>query len=98
MKKVLFLQGSAITINTTLSYIWTEVDYTEELSKITIPSMIMWGKYDLVIPYNQGEEAYDNIGSTKKTWVFFESSGHSAMMDEHEKFKLKMIEFIEANK
>ncbi len=89
---------SAITINTTLSYIWTEIDYTKELSKITIPSMIMWGKYDLVIPYKQGEEAYDNIGSTKKTWVFFESSGHSAMMDEYKKFEQEMIKFIEANK
>ena len=89
---------SAITINTTLSYIWTEIDYTQELSQITIPSMIMWGKYDLVIPYKQGEEAYDNIGSNKKTWVLFESSAHSAMMDEYEQFEQEMIKFIEANK
>ena len=89
---------SAITINTTLSYIWTEVDYTQELNKITIPSLIMWGKYDLVIPYNQGEEAFANIGSTKKTWVLFDKSGHSPMMDEYEKFENEMIKFIEANK
>jgi pimeloyl-ACP methyl ester carboxylesterase len=89
---------SSITINTTLSYIWTTVDYTKDLSKIKIPSMIMWGKYDLVIPYNQGEEAFNNIGSAKKTWVLFESSGHSPMMDEHEKFANEMIKFIEANK
>jgi pimeloyl-ACP methyl ester carboxylesterase len=89
---------SAITINSTLSYIWTEVDYTQELSKITIPSMIMWGKYDLVIPYVQGEEAYNHIGSTDKTWVLFDSSGHSPMMDEYKKFEREMIRFIEANK
>jgi len=89
---------SAITINTTLSYIWTEVDYTQELNKIKIPSLIMWGKYDLVIPYKQGEEAYNNIGSTKKTWVLFDKSGHSPMMDEYERFENEMIKFIEANK
>ena len=89
---------SMMTINTTLSYIYTEIDYTKDLSKIKIPSMIMWGKYDLVIPYNQGEEAFKNIGSAKKTWVLFESSGHSPLMDEYEKFTNEMIKFIEANK
>ena len=89
---------SSMTINITLSYIWTEIDYTKELSKITIPSLIMWGKYDLVIPYNQGEEAYNNIGSSKKDWVLFNSSGHSPMLDEYDKFEQEMINFIEANK
>jgi len=89
---------SMMTINTTLNYIYTEIDYPQELNKITIPSMIMWGKYDLVIPYNQGEEAFNNIGSAKKTWVLFEASGHSPLMDEYEKFTNEMIKFIEANK
>ncbi len=89
---------SAITINTTLSYIWTEIDYTQELNTISIPSMIMWGKYDLVIPYKQGQEAYDSIGSIHKTWVLFDKSGHSPMMDEYKKFEDEVIKFIEANK
>jgi pimeloyl-ACP methyl ester carboxylesterase len=97
-ESILLTSISFMTINTTLSYIWTEIDYTQELNKITIPSMIMWGKYDLVIPYNQGEEAYNNIGSSEKTWVLFDKSGHSPMKDENEKFKREMINFIEANK
>ena len=97
-ESILTASISFMTINTTLSYIYTEVDYTQDLNKITIPSMIMWGKYDLVIPYKQGVEAYDNIGSAKKTWVLFEKSGHSAMMDEYEKFSNEMIKFIDANK
>jgi len=88
---------SSVVVNNNLSYIWTEIDYTQELNTITIPSMVMWGKYDLVIPYNQGEDAYNHLGSSKKTWVSFEESGHSPMMDEYEKFTNEVIKFIEAN-
>ena len=96
-ESVIITSINSITINSTLSYIWTEADYTQELNRITIPSLIMWGKYDLVIPYKQGEEAYENIGSAEKTWVLFNSSGHSPMMDEYEKFENEMIRFIDAN-
>ena len=89
---------SAITINATLSYILTEIDYTKVLSTIKIPSLILWGKYDLVLPYKQGEEAYENIGSKQKTWVLFDKSGHSPMIDEYEKFEQEVITFIEINK
>ncbi len=85
-------------VNTSLQDIWKTVDYTGKLKNITIPSLIMWGEYDLVIPYNMGQEAYDAIGSADKKWVLMHTSGHSPMANEPEKFREEIDNFIQAHK
>jgi pimeloyl-ACP methyl ester carboxylesterase len=89
---------SGVVVNTALNYLWTTLDYTSQLNQITIPSLIMWGEYDLVIPYNMGLEAYNAIGSEDKSWVLFHASAHSPMMNEPELFDQEVIDFIEAHK
>ncbi len=89
---------SSIVVNSSLSYIWENLDYTPQLKNITIPSLIMWGEYDLVIPYDLGQQAYDSIGSADKTWVLFHASGHSPMVNEPRKFADELDKFIEAHK
>ena len=78
--------------------IWNTIDYTDRLHEITIPSLFLWGDYDLVIPPELGEEAYENIGSTDKQFILYEKSGHSPLMNEYEKFASDMRNFIERYK
>lgn len=70
------------------------LNLTPELHKISIPVLFLWGKYDMVLPVELGNKAYDNIGSTDKEIFVFQNSGHSAMLTETYLFSQKVIEFV----
>lgn len=74
------------------------VDLTNYLHKIKIPSLIIWGEYDLVVPKELAKTAYLNLGSTEKDTVFFARSGHSPMVNEPDKFVRVLSDFIEKHK
>ncbi len=78
--------------------VFEDVDYTDQLSEITIPSLILWGKYDMVVPTTFAQEAFDNIGSTSKKLVIFEESGHSPNVTEPELFASEVIQFMNEHK
>lgn len=70
--------------------------YTQDMSKITLPTSILWGKYDGCIPSPLAQDAYDNIGTSpaEKTLFLFENSGHSPYIEEKALFNQKVVEFI----
>lgn len=72
--------------------------YTNDLYKITIPSLILWGKYDFVVPPSLGYEAMQLISSTEKELVIFENSGHSPMDTESEAFVTAVKTFVNKHK
>lgn len=71
---------------------------TNELHKINIPTLLLWGKYDFVVPPALGESAYANLGTTDKELVIFDFSGHSPMDNEASKFADEVEEFVELYK
>ncbi len=73
-----------------------EVALTNELKKVTIPTLILWGKYDFVVPPALAYDAFKTISSTNKKIVIFEKSGHSPMDNEWEAFTKEVTIFIEA--
>jgi len=74
-----------------------KVSFADSLSGITLPSLVLWGKYDLVVPTKFAEEAFENLGSTEKELFIFERSAHSPMASESELFADKVIEFINSH-
>lgn len=74
------------------------VSFTDRLSEITIPSLVLWGKYDVVVPTLYAQEAFDNLGSSDKELFIFEKSAHSPMYTEPNLFADKVIEFINEHK
>jgi len=78
--------------------LFEKVSFTDRLSEITIPSLILWGKHDMVVPPAFAQEAYDHLGSTVKEMVIFEESGHSPMDTEGDLFAESIITFINQNK
>lgn len=75
-----------------------KVAMTDELYKISIPTLLLWGKYDFVVPPALGESAFANISSTEKELVIFDYSGHSPMDTEAAKFVDEVVEFVELYK
>lgn len=95
------LLTSAITGRITNAYLSAEVEksaLTDELQKITIPSLFIWGLYDLVVPLQLGVDAFNEVSSTDKKLVIFERSGHSPMINEPEKFSIEVLDFVERTK
>ena len=71
---------------------------TDRLGEITVPSIFLWGKYDLVVPPALGVSAYNLVNTKEKKIVIFEKSGHSPMSNEPELFVSEFKEFVELYK
>ncbi|WP_299123035.1 alpha/beta hydrolase [uncultured Winogradskyella sp.] len=78
--------------------LFQNIDYKDRLSEITIPSLVLWGRYDMVVPIQFAQDSFDNLGSSEKELVIFENSGHSPMSTEPALFAEKVIAFINENK
>ena len=77
--------------------LFQNINFTDQLSEITIPSLVLWGRHDMVVPIQFAQDSYNNLGSTDKELVIFENSGHSPMLTEPTLFAEKVIGFINAN-
>lgn len=73
---------------------------TSELFKVNLPTLILWGRYDFIVPPTLGQDCFDYISTpvNKKKLVFFEKSGHSPMNNEADKFSAEVISFVASNK
>lgn len=74
------------------------LNLSNDLSKITTPSLVLWGRYDFVIPPVFAEDAFEKIGTTEKHLVYFENSAHSPMMNEPDEFVTAVKDFVELYK
>jgi pimeloyl-ACP methyl ester carboxylesterase len=89
------------TGNTTNRMLDEEVEtvaLTDQLFKITIPVLVIWGKYDFVVAPALGQDTYNEVSSTTKKIVILEKSGHSIMDFEWREFTDEILLFVEANK
>ncbi len=95
--KILWNGGNIISILTKKG-LYKNTSFTDQLHKITIPSLVLWGKYDIIVPTLGAQEAYDNLGSVHKELFIFEHSAHSPMFTEPDLFAEKVMEFINTHK
>lgn len=88
---------NAIAIFTQLNLIddLLATSLTEDLDKITVPTLLIWGKYDFKVPPRLGEIALENLGSTDKTLLIYEHAGHSSMNSDPDRFVDDVINFID---
>jgi len=68
---------------------------TNRLGEITIPSLLMYGKYDFSVPYILGWTAYPALGSSDKRMIVFEESMHHIYDTEAEYFVEEVYKFID---
>lgn len=69
---------------------------TPQLSKIRIPCLFIYSKYDFVVPAALGKSAYEAVASSNKKLVIFEQSGHSPMDSEPLYYAANIKEFVES--
>jgi pimeloyl-ACP methyl ester carboxylesterase len=72
-----------------------EYSLSEQLGRITIPTLLLWGKYDFSVPPVLGYDALRRLGSTDKKLVIFNRSVHHPQDTEPEKFGQEVVDFID---
>jgi pimeloyl-ACP methyl ester carboxylesterase len=70
---------------------------SENLNKITVPALLLWGKYDFVCPPGLADDILANAGSKDIQLILFEKSGHSPMANEPETFWTAVINWVRRN-
>lgn len=73
-----------------------DVDLTGELAKVTIPTLILWGRYDGRVPVALAQIAYDAVSTPAplKRLVIFENSAHSPSEEEGDAYVGAVIDFL----
>lgn len=75
-----------------------KTSYTAQLQQITLPILIAFGKYDLVISPDLGDTLYQRLGSTDKKLVILARSGHAPMLNEPELLNPEVLAFVQAHR
>lgn len=74
--------------------------YSDGLNNVTIPTLIMWGRHDGILPVELAQDAYEAMGtdSQQKHIFIFENSAHSPNREEPDLFISEFKKFIEEYK
>lgn len=75
--------------------IFWQTDFTDRLPAITLPTLVIWGRYDLNLSYDMARNYLDNVGSTDTTVAIMERSGHYPFATETDLTGGAIISFIE---
>lgn len=71
------------------------VNYSNQMGKIKIPSLLLWGKYDFTVPRSVGEDAEKQLGSAYKKLIIYPHSGHRPMQGDTDIMEDDIMAFIE---
>ena len=94
-EKIKFWKAKSLLLNKTeLWETMIETNLTEEIKEIEIPIYFLHGIYDYTVNYSLTKEYYKNIQAPVKGFYTFESSAHSPIFEEPEKFIEILLEDV----
>ncbi|MEX0980654.1 MAG: alpha/beta hydrolase [Bacteroidales bacterium] len=68
------------------------------LPEITLPALLIYGKYDVSVPPVIGQDAYERLGSAEKELLLFEHSIHHPHDTEPDRFAEEVVQFVEKHR
>jgi pimeloyl-ACP methyl ester carboxylesterase len=74
------------------------MDMTEQLRRITLPSLVLWGRHDYILPVGLAAHAYEALGTpaSAKRLVVIEEAAHSPHAEQPEASLAAVADFIES--
>jgi esterase/lipase len=80
-----------------MSYIVSDTSLSDVIGRIEVPTLLVYGRNDLIAPVEVGEFIYNEISTSAedKELLVLEESRHGAEDDDVAKFQTAMIAFIE---
>ncbi|MFC2090366.1 alpha/beta fold hydrolase [Bacteroidota bacterium] len=81
-------------------FLWDELNYTPELENITIPSLLLWGIDDGIVPVEVADYVYEHLGTdpSQKHVVKIEECAHAPHIEQPEIFYQEVSSFVETYK
>jgi pimeloyl-ACP methyl ester carboxylesterase len=73
------------------------IPISENLYKIKLPTLLLWGRYDFNCPPDLKDDIKKNIRSTDVSEKIFEKSGHAPMLDEPVPFWSAVVNWVKAH-
>ena len=67
-------------------------DFRERLSRISCPTLVVWGANDMLVPRQDADEYARVIPGARK--VVFDDTGHSPMMERPQTFNDALVRFL----
>lgn len=82
------------------NFIISDIDLTPQMKNIKVPTLILWGEQDGVIPYPMAQDAWNALGTlpAQKNMVTMSNSGHVGFYEEPTIFTSAVRQFIEKYK
>ncbi|HEY5471503.1 MAG TPA: alpha/beta hydrolase [Bacteroidales bacterium] len=68
--------------------------FSESLHNVTIPVLLLWGKYDFICPTALGVDFYNRITSIEKRMVISPVSGHNLILQDKKLFCDEVNSFV----
>jgi pimeloyl-ACP methyl ester carboxylesterase len=77
-------------------FIISDINLTNQMYNITLPSLIIWGEEDGLIPVEMATEAYEALGtnSEDKYLITFKRTAHTVYYEQPDQFTKNVKEFI----
>ena len=69
-------------------------EWEERLEQIECPTLVVWGKNDLLLPNRHADAFVRRIPRSKL--ITFDQTGHLPMIEQPERFNSVLLDFIEA--
>jgi pimeloyl-ACP methyl ester carboxylesterase len=73
-------------------------EFSSLLNTVTIPVLVLWGKYDFTCPLPLGEDFYNRVHSTDKKFVISPVSGHNMILQDKKLFCDEVSVFVSTHK
>ena len=83
-----------------MSYLVSDTSMTDVIPRIEVPTLLVYGRNDLVAPVEVGEFIYEEIATSEadKELLVLEQSRHGAESEDIDKFQTAIMRFIEEHR
>jgi pimeloyl-ACP methyl ester carboxylesterase len=71
----------------------TSYSFRDRLSRVEVPTLIVWGRNDILVPVGDAERFERLIGPNAHK-VIFEDTGHVAMLERPNRFNALLAHFL----
>lgn len=87
-------------VATPMQFDFYGLSFTRDMERLTLPSLVMWGRHDGILPVGLAQQAYEALGTPGdlKRLVIFEESAHSPQDDEPTRFATELSSFIDQHR
>jgi pimeloyl-ACP methyl ester carboxylesterase len=85
--------GDSYTVASSVAEMVTGHDFEDnKLAKVHVPTLIIWGRDDLLIPLAMGEQFHQSIAGSQMTVI--DGTGHIPMLDKSAEFNQAVRKFL----